>query len=142
MKKALLITIAALAASQAFAADPITERQKVFKQYKDTFGQMGKIVKGETPYNKDQFARLATQMDTLAQQPWQYFPAGSDKGKTDARPEIWSKPADFKKQIDTHKAQTANLKRAAATGDLAKIKPAFGAVANTCKTCHSGFRKD
>lgn len=142
MKKALFIALLSVAATQAFAADPIAERQKIFKQYKNTFGQMGKIVKGETPYNKDQFAKLAAQMDTLAGQPWQYFPAGSDKGKTDARPEIWSKPADFKKQSDNLKAQTAKLKQAAASGDMAQIKPAFGAVAESCKSCHTGFRKD
>ena len=142
MKKALFLTLLSLAAAQAFAADPVAERQKIFKQYKDTFGQMGKIVKGETPYNKDQFAKLADQMNTLAQQPWQYFPAGSDKGKTEAKAEIWSKPAEFKQRIDEHKTQIAKLKQAAASGDLAQIKPAFGAAANTCKNCHTTFRED
>lgn len=142
MKKALFIVLLSVAATQAFAADPVAQRQKIFKQYKNTFGQMGKVVKGEAPYNKDQFAALAAQMDTLAGQPWQYFPAGSNKGKTEARPEIWSKPAEFKKEIDKFKTQTAKLKQVSASGDMAQIKPAFGAVAESCKSCHSSFRKD
>ena len=57
---------------------------------------MGAVMKGEKPYNKDEFAKLAEQMVELSKQPWQYFPAGSDKGKSEARPEVWSKPAEFK----------------------------------------------
>ena len=47
---------------------------------------MGAVMKGEKPYNKDEFAALAAQMVDLSKQPWQYFPAGSDKGKTESRP--------------------------------------------------------
>ncbi|WP_428832368.1 c-type cytochrome [Chromobacterium piscinae] len=78
----------------------------------------------------------------MAQQPWQYFPAGSAAGKTDAKPEIWSKPADWQKAIDNHKAATAKLKQVALTGDLAAIKAQFGATQQTCKACHKDFRKD
>jgi cytochrome c556 len=142
MKKWLLLALTALLTSQAFAADPVTERKEVFKQYKQTVGQMGKVVKGQSPYNKDEFAKLAAHLDMLAQQPWQYFPAGSDKGKTDARPEIWTKPTEFQKDIDSHKAETAKLKQVADDGDLNAIKAQFGAVQKTCKACHDSFRQD
>lgn len=147
MKKTLLLaTLASLLASQVFAADPVKARKEVFKQYKQTFGQMGKMTKGSTPFNKDDFAKLAAHLDALAQQPWQYFPAGTATGKTasetDAKPEIWSKPADWKKAIDTHKAETAKLKQTAASGDLGAIKVQFAAVQKTCKACHDSFRKD
>ncbi|WP_440027794.1 c-type cytochrome [Chromobacterium amazonense] len=142
MKKMLVALLALLMASQAFAADPISQRKDVFKQYKPVVGAMGKMVKGDTPYNKDEFAKLATQLEQLSQQPWQYFPAGSNAGKTDAKPEIWSKPADWQKAIDNHKAATAKLKQVALAGDLAAIKTQFGATQQTCKACHKDFRKD
>ncbi|OWY39926.1 cytochrome C [Xenophilus sp. AP218F] len=142
MKKMLVIAVASLLASQAFAADPIKDRKEAFKQYKPVVGQMGKMVKGETPYNKDEFAKLATQLEELSQKPWQYFPAGSTAGKTDAKPEIWSKPAEWKQAIDKHKAATAQLKQVALGGDLAAIKKQFGATQQTCKACHDAFRKD
>ncbi|POZ61583.1 c-type cytochrome [Chromobacterium alticapitis] len=142
MKKMLMASLALLLAGQAFAADPISQRQQVFKQYKTTVGAMGKMVKGDTPYDKEAFAKLASQLEQLSQQPWQYFPAGSDAGKTGARPEIWSKPADWQKVIDNHKAATAKLKQVAQTGDLDAIRKQFAETNQTCKACHKDFRKD
>ncbi|MFD2449825.1 c-type cytochrome [Vogesella fluminis] len=126
----------------AFAADPVAQRQEIFKQYKQTVATMAKTVKGETPYNKNEFAKLAAHLDALAQQPWQHFPAGSDKGKSEARAKIWSKPQDWKAAIAQHKTETAKLKQTAAGGDLAAIKAQFGATQKTCKTCHDSFRND
>ncbi|WP_293765542.1 cytochrome c [uncultured Aquitalea sp.] len=146
MKKILLFALLVLAAGQTFAAEPVSARQNVFKQYKKDVGAMGKMAKGDVAYNKDEFARLASHLDELAQQPWQYFTPGTAAGKTaketDAKPEIWSKPADWQKAVDTHKAETAKLKQVAATGDLSAIKAQFGAVQKTCKACHDAFRKD
>ncbi|OHX11383.1 cytochrome C [Chromobacterium sphagni] len=142
MKKMLLGMAATLIASQTIAADPISQRKDALKQYKPVIGAMGKMVKGDTPYNKDEFAKLASQLEALSQKPWQYFPAGSGVGKTDARPEIWSKPADWQKAIDNHQAATANLKQVAQAGDLAAVKKAFADTQQTCKACHKDFRKD
>ena len=128
--------------SPAFAADPVAARQDIFTQYKKTFGTMAKTIKGEVAFNKDDFAKLAAHMDSLAQQPWQHFPAGSDTGKTDALPAIWSKPAEWKTVISNHQTETAKLKQVAASGDLSAIKAQFGATQKTCKACHDSFRKD
>ncbi len=143
MKKLLIAALSCtVLLSPAFAADPVAARKDVFSQYKKTIGAMAKTIKGETPYNKDEFAKLAAHMDTLAQQPWQHFPAGSNTGKTDALPAIWSKPAEWKTAISNHQAETAKLKQVAASGDLDAIKAQFGATQKTCKACHDNFRKD
>ncbi len=147
MRKTLPL-LAALLAGVAFTAnaaatqDPIQARKAVFKEYKKTFGPMGDMVKGKTAYNKDEFAKLAVKMEQLSKEPWQHFPAGSDKGKTEARAEIWSKPAEFKKAADDHQAAVAKLAVAAKTGDLAQIKPAFGDAGKSCKSCHDQFKRD
>lgn len=147
MKHRLMVA-AALAASCAFsaqafaAADPVQERQAIFKEYKKTFGAMGDMVKGKTAYDQAAFAKLAVKMEQLSKQPWQHFPAGSDKGKSEARPEVWSKPAEFKKAADEHQALIVKLAEAAKGGDLAQIRPAFGAAQKTCKACHEVFKKD
>jgi cytochrome c556 len=143
MKKLLLAVLSCAILTPAFAADPIKSRKDVFEQYKKTVGPMSKMVKGDTPFNKDEFAKMAAHLDELAQQPWQYFTPGSDKGKTDAKAEIWSKPAEFKTAIDNHKTEVAKLKSAAASATtLDQVKPQFGAVMKTCKTCHDSFRAD
>lgn len=143
MKKLLLALLSCAVLSPALAADPIAARKDVFEQYKKTVGPMSKVVKGESPFNKDEFAKMAAHLDELAQQPWQYFTPGSNKGKTDAKAEIWSKPAEFKAAIDSHKAEVAKLKQVAAGAKtLDDVKPQFGAVMKTCKTCHDSFRAD
>ncbi|MCP9757982.1 cytochrome c [Aquitalea sp. S1-19] len=139
--KLLLSAVLAASCSLAFAADPVTQRQDVFKDYKKTFGPMGDMVKGKTAYNQAEFAKLAAHLEEISKQPWQYFTPGTDKGKTGAKAEIWSKPADWKKQITAHEAATAELAKVAATGDMAAIKPAFGKVGQSCKSCHDSFRK-
>lgn len=142
--KAITLALAALLTTSAIAhaADPIAERKHVFEQYKKTVGPMGKMLKGDTPYNKEEFSKLAAHLEALSQLPWQHFPAGSDKGKTDAKPEIWSQPDKFKAAVDKHKAEVGKLKTVAASGDLAAIKAQFGATQQTCKACHDNFRKD
>ena len=147
MKHRLMVA-AALAASCAFsaqafaAADPVQERQAIFKEYKKTFGAMGDMVKGKTAYDQAAFAKLAVKMEQLSKQPWQHFPAGSDKGKSEAQPAVWTKTAEFKKEIDTFEGRAAELaKAAAAAKTVADVKPAFGAAGQSCKSCHDGFKK-
>ncbi|MFC3531317.1 c-type cytochrome [Vogesella facilis] len=143
MHKLLVIACCFATFNTALAADPITSRQEVFKQYKKTVGAMGKMVKGDTAFDQAEFAKLAAHMDELAQQPWQYFTPGSDKGKTDAKPEIWSKPAEFKAAADKHKAEVAKMKAVAAQASgLNDVKAQFGAMQQTCKACHDQFRAD
>ena len=143
MKKLLLALLSCAILTPALAADPIKARKDVVEQYKKTVGPMSKVIKGDSPFNKDEFAKMAAHLDELAQQPWQYFTPGSDKGKTDAKAEIWSKPAEFKAAVDSHKTEVAKLKQtAAAAKTLDDVKPQFGAVMKTCKTCHDSFRAD
>jgi cytochrome c556 len=146
MKTTLMLSLCALLASPAFAADdPVTARQAIFKQFKKDAAAMGKLVKADN-FSKDEFSKLAMHLDAIAQQPWQHFPAGTASGKTshetDAKAEIWSKSADWNKAVDNFKAETGKLKQVAANGDAANIKNQFGAVQKSCKSCHDAFRKD
>jgi cytochrome c556 len=98
MKKTLMLSLCAVLASSAFAAtDPVSARQDIFKQFKKDAGAMGKMVKSDA-INKEEFSKLAAHLDEVAQQPWQHFPAGTASGqtakKTEAKAEIWSKPAE------------------------------------------------
>lgn len=71
------------------------------------------------------------------------FPRGSGKESgvtTEAGPDIWAKPAEFAAKRKAALTATDALKKAAATGDIAKIRPAVGAVGASCKGCHDQFR--
>jgi cytochrome c556 len=76
----------------------------------------------------------------MAKLPWAGFMAGSDKGTTKAKPEIWTEQAKFKENSDKLIAESAKLSAAAKTGNLDAVKTAFAATAGTCKACHDAYR--
>ncbi len=67
-----------------------------------------------------------------------WFPAGSgpEAGKTQAKAEIWSKPAEFKTAMKNFADAAPQLQSAANSGDVAAIKTAFADTGKTCKGCH------
>jgi cytochrome c556 len=45
------------------------------------FGRMGAVVKGQKPYDREEFARNAALVETLSKLPWEAFTVpGTDKG--------------------------------------------------------------
>ena len=65
------------------------------------------------------------------------FPAGSDKGETKAKPEIWSDRATFDKILKDAQAAAAAL---AEVKEEAAFRPAMGALGQNCKACHDKFK--
>lgn len=148
MKKRYVIaaSLLVLPAISAFAANP----NPAFKLRHSNFEAMGKAMKGIFDEFKKPSANLATikaNSATLAQSAKKvggHFPKGTGPGmgvKTEALPAIWEKPAEFKTATDRLVTTTTALQAAAATGDMAKIKAAAGAVGGSCKGCHDSFRK-
>lgn len=81
----------------------------------------------------------------LAPQVKNWFPAGSgpqDRKKTDAKAEVWSKPAEFAQAhtrfVDAAKA----LQAVVATGDTAAIGASAKTLGAACKGCHDKFKED
>ena len=69
-----------------------------------------------------------------------YFPEGSNTGKTNARPEIWTNWEKFTGISATARQSALDLAMAAKAGDSDGINAGFQAVAGTCKTCHQSFK--
>ena len=130
----------------ALAAGP----HPAFKARHDNFERMGKATKSTF----DELKKPAPNVNLLkansnviaaaAPRVKGYFPKGTgpEAGvKTEALPVIWQRNAEFNAAADKLVAAANNFKVAAATGDLAKIQPAAGAMGGTCKGCHDTFRK-
>lgn len=123
----------------------------VIKARHDFFHSIGKPTKGikeelskPTP-SIAEIQKYAAAIDAAAPNLPSHFPAGSgiDSGlKTGAKAEIWTKSAEFKKDADGLATAAHALNVAAQKGDVAAIKPAFGAMGGACKTCHDTFRKE
>jgi cytochrome c556 len=119
--------------------DAIKYRQSVFTVMANSFGKIGAVVKGEAPYNKDEVAKNAAIVATLAPLPWQAFGPGTEGGK--AQPGVWSDGAKFKAASEKMQLAVADLNKVAQSGDLESIKKSFGAAGQTCKGCHDDFKK-
>lgn len=142
----LLTTLLAGSVVMAWAEDikperAIRFRQGILQAQGWNAGIMNAMIKGERPYNKEEFLQRATYLDELAHMPWEGFTPGSDQGApTKARAEIWTEPAKFKQyQLDLQ-AATPKLVVAARSGDMSLIKPAFNDVGQACGNCHDDFR--
>lgn len=123
-------------------AKAIGYRNSVMGVFKWNIGPMGKMVKGELPYDQAAFTRhagdlaAAAHLDLLAG-----FPEGSDEGDdTDARSDIWMDWEGFVKKYEALKKASSELAETASGGDLEAIKPKFGALGKACKSCHDAFK--
>jgi cytochrome c556 len=124
--------------------EAIKYRQAVFKVVGWNFKPMGAMVKGETPYDKASFQRMADNLAFASKLALEGFAPGTDAlaGETRAKDDIWKKNDDFKSKMAEFEKASAALAQAAQGGDMAAIKPAFGKTADTCKSCHKAYRED
>lgn len=135
---ALGVGMAGVAAADS--ANDIKFRKAHMKAQSGHLGPIFMILKGEAG-DKSQIAAHASALADIGAIAGSLFPAGSGTGDTAALPVIWEKPGEFKQAVQALADATANLKAAAATGDMAKIGPAAGGVGKACGSCHKVFRK-
>ena len=69
------------------------------------------------------------------------FPEGSDAGETGAKAEIWEKPDEFNKAVETAQQATAAFLTAVESGDQEQIGASLKDVGKSCKGCHDEFRQ-
>jgi cytochrome c556 len=150
MKKIAALALAACAVSVALPAaaqfakpeDAVKYRKAALTVLGNHFGRLGAMANGRAPFDAKVAAADADVVALVSHLPWTAFGAGTDKGDTRAKPEIWKEQAKFNDGADKMQAEVAKLAAAAKTGNLDNLKAAFGPAARTCKACHDDFRKD
>jgi cytochrome c556 len=133
--------VAFSAHAQMKPEDAIKLRQSAMKLVGYNFGSIGNMVNDKKPYNKDEAIRNASNIEGLVTQPWEFFIAGTDKGETKARPEIWKENDKFKAAAEKLQAEAAKLAQVSKSGDMAALKTQFNAAAQACKNCHDNYRE-
>ncbi len=147
MKRPFLATalvvglLASLPATAQFQkpADAVKYRQSAFSVMGTHFGRIGAMVQNKVPFDAAALAANAEIVATMAKLPFAGFVDGTAEG-TKALPVIWTQRARFDAGTEKMQAAVLELNAAAKTGDMAKIRPAFGAVGTTCKGCHDDYR--
>jgi len=143
MKKRVLglvaLSMLAMAGTSTAQDDPIKARETLMEQIGDAMKVLGPTAQGKMGYDAAKVSAALTTISTNAADFPNHFPDGSI-GNSDALPAIWENKADFesrsKKLSDDAKAALASV-----DGGLDTFKPAFGAVAANCKSCHEKYRK-
>ena len=149
MKKlSLLVMTATLASSlwvgsaQAQFAKPedaVKYRQAAFQLISSHFGRMQPVIKGQTPYDAAAIKANVDLLKTLSTLPWAGFVEGSQAG-TGSKPEVWTDAAGFKAAQVKFEGAVDKLSVAANSGDLDRVRAAFGDVGASCKACHDSYR--
>ncbi|WP_448203992.1 c-type cytochrome [Azospirillum sp. sgz302134] len=138
------ITLAAAAAlllvgGPALAQDTIKTRKDGFEATKKAMAEMKDLLQGDKVAPVGAVAQrvgaFATQLPTL-------FPAGSDKGDTKAKADIWANFGDFSTKAKDFESAAKALETAAATGDKAATAKQFAALGGACKACHERYRAE
>ncbi|MCK9512001.1 MAG: cytochrome c [Pigmentiphaga sp.] len=146
--RGLSLSLAALALTQtpAMAEAPFPDaaaaveyRQGVLKQMGEHSQSLAEVARGRAPYDPEQVKADVAEFRALAAKPWQAFHPGTEGGN--ARPEVWREPQKFADAAQLLQTRMAELEAAADTGELARVREAFGHTANSCRACHDSFRQ-
>lgn len=136
------LALAAIAAPTLAASDPVATRIAGFKALGGAFKKLNDTLKSGAP-DKAVMAASAKDIAAARKGIYGWFPAGSGPKpgvKTAAKPEIWSKAADFKAAQDGFAKQADILTKAIAGGNADMISAETKKLGGTCKTCHETFR--
>lgn len=137
-------TAVAPAAPAAAAPSPekaVKYRETVMMAAAKHMGAMSMIVKGEVDRKQDLQANADALAAIAPTIPALFGPGtGPDKVKSEAKPEVWTKFADFEAANLKFVEATKKLSEVAKTGDFEAFKTQFGEVGKTCGGCHETFR--
>lgn len=121
--------------------DATNYRQSAFFVMGQHFSRIGAMANGKIAFDAAAAQENADIVAAMAKLPFAGFVPGTEKGHdTKTRPEMWTEQAKFKDLAEKMQAETVKLAAAAKTGDLDKIKSAFGNTAQSCKACHDNYR--
>jgi len=122
--------------------DAIERRHAIFELVAFNTSIMGGMVREKTPFDAAEFKKRALNVAFIAQGLDEHWPAGSDKGGTDALPAIWENEADFRSKLKSFQTQANQLYRTSKSGTLETLKPEFGLLIEQCKGCHDKYKAD
>ena len=121
--------------------DAIMYRQSVMTIIGHHMGQMGAVVTGKKPYEKQEFSHNASVIQMLSTLPWEAFMApGSVKGNTKLKSSALREKDEFMAKAKTFETEIQKLVKVSAADNFNAIKAQFGEVAKSCKSCHHDYR--
>ncbi len=116
-----------------------TSGQSVPKSPKSKFRQ--KSQQEQAAASKLRMEKRGEKLEAAKEGPWRHFTADSNYPPTKATDKVWSEAAQFETERQGFLAATGKLLEAARSKDEAKVRPAYEAVHDACRSCHKTFKK-
>jgi cytochrome c556 len=120
----------------------IKYRQSVMYVQQVHMSRLGAMVNGRAPFDQAAAEQNAAVVEQMSRLPWSAFGPGTDKGRTNALPEVWKDRAGFDKYAQQLQEVTMKLAAAVKSGGANAAKGPFDDVVKACDRCHDEYRKD
>lgn len=133
----LLLPLSALSASDSGLVD---YRQAVYQSIGGHMSAIAGTLKGEAPFaaHLDLHARSVAELAPLTRQ---LFPIESRSAKSKARDRVWEDPTSFSERREAF-IDAAVAFGGVGAAEMPEFVAAFRTLAETCKSCHEGFKRD
>lgn len=132
------------ASAHSGAKGIVKERMDAMSELGDASKAISDMVKRKRPLDAVEVGELTKTMQRHAARIPELFPDTHDSREgsaTAALPAIWSRWARFEALASKLGKESGVLESVAAGGDARAIRKQFGAVAKTCRGCHTDFRR-
>lgn len=136
-----LVSTVSIAQEDRKIEQAIKHRKAAFTLMATYWSRILQTVEGDRPYDANAVIVDAKKVEYLSRLPWEGFVAGSERGDTKAKDDIWLDEEQFKKLARDLEAKTTNLAKVAELKDPKKLKVAFEQARDVCSACHKEFRK-
>lgn len=132
------------ASSMKHAKKATELRQSIFSLLGSNMGPLGGMAKGKIAFDAEKVSKHALRINQLSMMIADYTRTNTSahKVKTEALDKIWQQPDNFAKRIKDLTIASANLQKAALSGNESIIKKAIGGVGRTCGGCHDNFKAE
>ncbi|MCX8146535.1 MAG: cytochrome c [Azovibrio sp.] len=119
---------------------PVASRQKAFKAILRSFEPMGVQLR-ENRYAPETFLQHARALQAQKDTPWPHFGPDTHYPPSKATAQVWQAPERFAAEREHFLKTVDALLAAAESGELSRVKPAYQAVQESCRSCHKTFRQ-
>ena len=137
----LFVSTSSIAQEDRKIEQAIKHRKAAFTLMATYWSRILQAAEGTRPYDPNAVILDAKKVEYLSRLPWEGFVAGSERGDTKAKEDIWLDEDQFKKMAKDLEAKTTNLVKVAELKDQKKLKIAFEQARDSCSACHKEFRK-
>jgi cytochrome c556 len=145
MKKTAIValllagTLLPAVAQEVKPENQVKYRRAAYQLMNLNLTSLDNMAKDKKPFNAAEAQRNAELVAILSPIPKDYFGEGTGKD-TKAKPEIWTKRADFDAKMDKMVAEAGKLPGIVRSGDTAAFRKHVADVDAACKACHDDYR--